>query len=59
MLHSWALGPHFSFFLVRYALIQSPDLDPHDCLPVQQSHLLGNPIVPSFCMFPIVLFFFF
>ena len=45
----------FFFFLVHYVLIRSHDLDSHDRLPVQQSHLVGNFIVPSFCMFPIVL----
>jgi len=45
MLYSWALGPHFSFFLDRYVLIRSHDLDSHDHLPVQQSHLAGESIV--------------
>jgi len=56
MLRSWALGPYFSFFLDRYVLIRSHDFDSHDCLLVQQSHLVGNFIVSSFCTFPIVLF---
>jgi len=56
MLRSWALGPHFFFFLDRYVLIRSHDFDSHDRLPVQQSHFIGNFIVPSFCTFPIVLF---
>jgi len=46
----------FFLFLVHYVLIQSHDLDSHDRLPVQQSHLVGNSIVPSFCTFSIVLF---
>ena len=46
----------FLSFLVQYVLIWSHDLDSHDWLPVQQSHLVGNFIVPSFCMFFIVLF---
>ena len=46
----------FLFLLDRYVLIRSHDFDSHDRLPVQQSHLVGNFIVPSFCMFPIVLF---
>ena len=45
----------FLFFLVCYVLIQLWDLDSHDRLPVQQSHLVGNSIVPSFCTFSIVL----
>ena len=45
----------FLSFLVRYVLIQSPDLNSHDCLPVHQSPLVRNFIVPSFCTFPIVL----
>jgi len=46
----------FLFFLAQYVLIRSHDPNSHDRLPVQQSHLVGNSIVPSFCMFPIVLF---
>jgi len=56
MLRSWALGPHFSFFLDRYVLIRSHDLDSHDRLLVQQNRLVGNFIVPPICTFPIVLF---
>jgi len=51
MLRSWALGPHFSFLFDRYVLIRSHDLDSHDRLPVQQSHLVRNSIVPSFVRF--------
>jgi len=46
----------FLSFLDRYVLIRSHDLDSHDRLLVQQSHLVGNSIVPSFCTFPIVPF---
>ena len=46
----------FLFFLARYVLIRSHDPDSHDRLPVQQNHLVGNFIVPSFRTFPIVLF---
>ena len=46
----------FIFFLARYVLIWSHDPDSHDHLLVQQSHLVGNFIVPSFRTFPIVLF---
>jgi len=46
----------FLFFLAHYVLIRSHDPDSHDRLPVQQSHLVGNFIVPSFRTFPIVLF---
>jgi len=46
----------FLSFLDRYVLIQSHDLDSHDCLPVQQSHLAGNSIVPFLCTLFIVLF---
>jgi len=46
----------FLSFLDRYVLIRSHDLDSHDHLPVQQSHLVGNFIVPSFCTLSIVLF---
>ena len=56
LLRSWALGLHFSFFLDRYVLIRSHDLDSHDRLPVQQNHFTGNSIVPSFCTSPIVPF---
>jgi len=46
----------FLLFLDQHVLIRSHDRDSHDCLPVQQSHLVGNSIVPSFSTFPIVLF---
>jgi len=49
------LAHTFSFFLDRYVLIRSHDLDSHDRLLVQQNHLVGNSIVPSFCTFSIVL----
>jgi len=44
----------FLSFLVRYVLIWSPDFL-HDRLPVHQSHLARNSIVPSFCTSSIVL----
>ena len=52
----WHLGHIFSFFPDHYVLIWSPDHFSCDCLLVQQSHLIGNSIVPSFCIFSIVLF---
>jgi len=46
LLGTW---PTFFFlFLDHYVLIWSHDLDSHDWLPVHQSHLVRNPIVPSF-----------
>jgi len=54
LLGTWST--FFFSFLDWYVLIQSHDLDSHDCLPVQQNHSVGNSIVPSICTFPIVLF---
>jgi len=45
----------FLSFLDQYVLIWSHDHFSHDCLPVHQSHLVRNPIVPFSCTFPIVL----
>ena len=58
MLCSWALGPHFSFFLFLFDMYLYNHMTPTHMTAYlyKQSHLVGNSIVPSFCMSPIVPF---